>query len=130
MKYLTKFDFVIGVVSLYSLLHLFSGITIKLQGRTKGILKAYEDVENLTSEKKSMRSDIDNVFNGIYAQPCRLAEKIGVFPTKLRVSEVKSIYRPNTPAENIEEYFRKNLGIPLLDGDLVTWAGVLLKCYI
>ena len=115
-KCLTNFDFVIGVVSLYSLLHPLHGITIKLQGRTKDIVQAYEDVEGLKSDMKSMRSDIDNAYSRIYSQACKLAEKIDVVPTKPRVSGVKSIYRSNIPADNIEEYFRKNLGIPLLDG--------------
>ena len=45
-----------------------------------------------------------------------LASKIDIVPVKPHISGVKSVYRSNAPAESIEEYFRRNLGIPLLDG--------------
>ena len=73
IKCLTKFDFVIGVVSLYSLLHPLYGNTIKLQGRTKKIVQAYQDLEGLKSDMKSMRADIDQVYSGIFTQACNLA---------------------------------------------------------
>ena len=57
MKCLTKFDFVIGVVALYHLLHPLHGITVKLQGRTKDIVQAYEDVEKLKADMKTMFMD-------------------------------------------------------------------------
>ena len=38
---LARFEFIIGAVSLYSLLHPIYGLTQKLQGRTKDILDAY-----------------------------------------------------------------------------------------
>ena len=61
IKCLTKFEFVIGVLSLYSLLHHLHNITVKLQGRTKDKVQAYEDVEGLKSDVKSMKVDLDKV---------------------------------------------------------------------
>ena len=41
---LTKFEFVIGMIALYRLLHQVAGITQKLQGRTIGVIDAYPNV--------------------------------------------------------------------------------------
>ena len=43
IKCLTKFDFVIKVVSLYNVFHPLHDITVKLQGHTKDMVQAYED---------------------------------------------------------------------------------------
>ena len=62
MQGISRFDFIIGVVSLYVLLHPLHGITQKLQGRTQDIVQAYKDVEEVKSLLKFMRADVDNVF--------------------------------------------------------------------
>ena len=42
---ITKFEFLIGLVSLYRLLHPLDGITQNLKGRSIDIIKAYNEVE-------------------------------------------------------------------------------------
>ena len=42
---ITKFEFLIGLVSLYGLLHPLVGITQNLKGRSIDIIKAYNEVE-------------------------------------------------------------------------------------
>ena len=114
MHCLSRFDFIIGMVSLYFLLHPIHGTTQKLQGRSQDILQAYIDIDEVMSKLKSMRSGIDKLFSKIYTQSCRVAEKMGVTPAKPR-APAQSKYRPNAPAKSIEGYFRQNIGIPLLD---------------
>ena len=71
IKCLTKFDFVIEVVSLYSVLHPLHGITVKLQGHIKDLVQAYEDVKGLKSDMKSMRANIDKVQHLLSGLPAR-----------------------------------------------------------
>ena len=83
MHCLSRFDFIIGMVSLYFLLHPIHGTTQKLQGRSQDILQAYIDIDEVMSKLKSMRSGIDKLFSKIY-QSCRVAEKMGVTRAKPR----------------------------------------------
>ena len=70
MSCLTRFKFIIGAVSLYSLLHPLHGLTQKLQGRTKYIVDAYQGVEEI-------RETMEDTYRCIYNHACRLAEKTG-----------------------------------------------------
>ena len=111
---ITKFEFLIGLVSLYRLLHMLVGITQNLQGRSIDIIKAYNEVEGCIQDMQHMRQTIDEEFHKIYKQTERLAEKLHVEPTIPR-SAVKEMHRNNVPAENPEEYYRRALAIPLVD---------------
>ena len=63
---ITKFEFLIGLVSLYRLLHLLVGITQNLQGRSIDIIKAYNEVEGCIQDMQHMRQTIDEEFHKIY----------------------------------------------------------------
>ena len=62
MSCLTRFKFIIGAVSLYSLLHPLHGLTQKLQGRTKDIVDAYQGVEEIIGQLKSMREKMEDTY--------------------------------------------------------------------
>ena len=53
-----------------------------------------------------------------YQYCCRIAEKIGIEPSIPRVSG-RQIHRANAPSQNIEEHYRRNIGIPYLDHIIV-----------
>ena len=58
---ITKFEFLIGLVSLYRLLHPLVGITQNLQGRSIDIIKAYNEVVSMSCniwDKPLMRNFI------------------------------------------------------------------------
>ena len=75
---ITKFEFLIGLVSLYRLLHPLVGITQNLQGRSIDIIKAYNEAEGCIPYMQHMRQTIDEEFHKIYKQAERLAEKLHV----------------------------------------------------
>ena len=69
-----KFEFIIGLVSLYRLLHPFVGITQNLQGRSIDVVKAFnevrgciEDMEHVTENLAAVR----NVSKKAYCGPSR-----------------------------------------------------------
>ena len=106
---ITKFEFMIGLVSLYQLLHPLVGITQNLQGRSIDVIKAYIEVESCIQDMQHMRQIIDEGFHKVYKQAERLAEKLRARST------VRQMHRNNVPAENPEEYYRRALAIPLAD---------------
>ena len=111
---ISKFEFLISLVSLYRLLHPLVGITQNLQGRFIDIIRAYNDVEGCIQDMQHIRQTIDEEFHKIYKQTERLAEKLHVEPTIPR-STVRQMYRNNVPAENPEGNYRRALTIPLVD---------------
>ena len=111
---ITKFGFLIGLVSLYRLLHPLAGITQNLQGRSIDIIKAYNEVEGCIQDMQHMRQTIDEEFHKIYKQTERLAEKLHVGPA-IPKNTVRQMHRNSVPAVSPEEYYRRALAIPLVD---------------
>ena len=58
-------------------LHPLHGLTQKLQGRTKDIVAAYQGVEEIIRQLKSMRENMEDTYRCIYNHGCRNAEKTG-----------------------------------------------------
>ena len=96
------FSFIVGLVSLKTLLHPLHGTTLRLQGKTIDIVKAYG--ENIEEQS----------FKEIYEDAVRLADVVSVEPTIPR-TVIRQKHRNNTPSSCPEEYFRRTLAIPLLD---------------
>ena len=70
---LSNFNFIIGLISLYRLMHPFTGITKKLQGRSIDVVKAFNEVESVVNDLGAVRSNIDSEFDTIYNQAMRMA---------------------------------------------------------
>ena len=99
---INKFEFLIGPVSLYRLLHPLVGITQNLQGRSIDIIKAYNEVESCIQDMQHMRQITDEEFHKVYKQSERLAKKLRTEST-IPGSAVRQMHRNNIPAENPEE---------------------------
>ena len=56
---LTKFEFVIGMITLYRLLHPVAGIMQKLQGRTIDVIDAYQNVNTCIEDIQLLRENVD-----------------------------------------------------------------------
>ena len=108
-------DFIIGIISTYTLLHPLAGIAQRLQDRAVDVVQAYEDVQWVILGMKGLREDIGNAFNIIYLQAERMADKLQVSPTLPRTAKRQQHYRNNVEARTPEEYYRRALAIPMLD---------------
>jgi len=63
---------------------------------------------------RSQREDIEVVYRTIYRHAVRMADTVGVEPTKPRhVSRMQ--HRANVPAESTEQYYLRNMAIPFVD---------------
>ena len=110
----TKFEFIIGLVSLYRLLHPLVGITQTLQGSSIDVVKAYNHVQSSIDDMKLLRENMDDEFKIIYQQSERMATKLSVEPAIPR-TVARQMHRNNVPAENPEEYYRRVIAVPLID---------------
>ena len=110
----TKFEFIIGLVSLYRLLHPLDGITQTLQGSSIDVVKAYNHVQSSIDDMKLLRENMDDEFKVIYQQSERMATKLGVEPAIPR-TVARQMHRNNVPAKNPEKYYRRVIAVPLID---------------
>ena len=110
----TKFEFIIGLVFLYRLLHPLVGITQTLQGSSIVVVKAYNHVQSSIEDMKLLRGNMDDEFKIIYQQSERMTTKLSVEPAIPR-SVARQMHRNNVPAENPEEYYRRVIAVPLID---------------
>ena len=88
---LTKFEFVIGMIALYRLLHPVAGITQKLQGRTIDVIDAYQNVNTCIEDIQLWRENVDQESDVIFKQAVRMADQLNVEPNIPRVAK-KQIY--------------------------------------
>ena len=95
---LSKFEFIVGIVVLYRLLHPVAGLTNKLQGRNIDIIEAYESANRCIKDMKYVRENIDNEFDQIFKQAERIAVKRDVQPS-LPCRVARQMHRNNVPAD-------------------------------
>ena len=61
-----------------------------------------------------LRAGVNDEFQRIYEQAERLCRQVGAEPCMPRTVQKQS-YRDNTSADNIQEYYRRTMAIPLFD---------------
>ena len=72
---LTTFEFLIGIISSYRLLHPLSSVTQKLQRRTADIVYAYNNMQEAVENLNYIREDVDKEADVIYQQALRMVDK-------------------------------------------------------
>ena len=77
---LTKFEFIVGIIVLYRLLHPVAVLTSKLQGRNIDIIEAYESANRCIEDMKYVRENIDNEFDQIFKHAEQMAIKLDFQP--------------------------------------------------
>ena len=111
---LSNFNFIIGLISLYRLMHPFTGITKKLQGRSIDVVKAFNEVESVVNDLGAVRSNIDSEFDTIYNQAMRTAQRTNVTRSTPRMAQ-RQMHQDNIEAANPKEYYKRVIAIPILD---------------
>ena len=110
----TSFEFIVGITSLYRLLHPLASITQKLLGRTIDIVKVYQEVQSCVLDMRVVRHKIEVEFLVIHRQAERIATSFDVSPS-VPWTVSRQMYRSNIPASTPEEYYRRVLAILVLD---------------
>ena len=85
----TSFEFIVGITSLYRLLHPVASITQKLQGRIINFVKAYQEVQSCIPDMRVMRYKIEEKLLFIKEQTEGIATSLGVSPSVPRLFQDK-----------------------------------------
>ena len=109
-----NFEFIVSFLTAYQFLSHLSGITVKLQSGTAGIMDAFLSIEEIMSVYVELRTNANTHFNKIFLQAKRMGEAVQVEPSKCRVSGYQK-HRPNDPTETVEDHYPVNVAVPCLD---------------
>jgi len=85
-----------------------------MQGSCSDILGVFSDIKDVIKALSSVRLKIEEKHAKWFQEACRISEKLDITVQKPRISQVQC-NRANTPAETVEDYYRRNLTIPFLD---------------
>ncbi|XP_035660282.1 52 kDa repressor of the inhibitor of the protein kinase-like [Branchiostoma floridae] len=86
-----------------------------LQGSTMDIIKAYEQVDLVRKELRSIRERADEEFHQVYLSASEMAQRLGQdmeVPRRCR----RQTQRCNVEADTPEVYFRRSIFVPFVDG--------------
>ena len=89
-------------------------LTVGLQGQGIDIVRAYEYVSVVVKYLQNVRNNVDTFFDECFKQASKLAEQVNVEPS-FPCTVWCMRHRANCPAESPEEYYKRDLVIPLLD---------------
>ena len=59
--------------------------TLQFYGVTNHVIKAYQDINNVTGNLKYLRENLDNEFNDIFRESKTLAKILGITPSIPRI---------------------------------------------
>lgn len=108
-------EFIVSLFSLIDILKLTLPVSRILQSVSLDVESAKFVIEGVIEVLNEKRIDSQNVFKDIFIEACDMAATLG-FEIKLPRLSNMQINRSNHPAQNAEEYYRRSIYIPLLDG--------------
>ena len=94
-------------------MHPFTIITKKLQGRSIGAVKAFNEVKSVVNHC-AVQSNIDSEFDTINNQAMRMAERMNITHSNPRMAQ-RQMHRDNIEAASLKQYYKRVLAIPILD---------------
>ena len=110
---LQDFGFMVALV-VTECVHQYSlALSNLLQRPSVDLVEAASQAETVVSSLRKIRQD-DNVWQELYQDITKFAEKQNVLPSKPRTAG-RQQHRDNVPADTPEEYWRRSVYYPLLD---------------
>ena len=107
-------QFVVCLVLTRSVLDMTLPVTQLLQAKRIDICDGLHLIESLKALVITRRQEVDEFHSKWYKKALTLTEKINITETTPRAAGIQ-IYRSNTPAESVSDYYKRTITIPLLD---------------
>lgn len=107
-------QFIVSLCSLQEIMALTSPLSRLFQTEYLDIQTASEAIMDTKSILQHKRSDVHKDFSEVYRKANSIAEQLGSEIRMPRIAQQQR-NRPNASSDTPEEYFRRNLYIPLLD---------------
>ena len=114
-KSCTKFEHLVAFSVLFNGLEPVKPLAKKLQKRNQDIYTAYHNVDQVLTQLKSFRDNMDEVFEEWYDFAKNMGAKVGVEPSMPRIAPCWSRYRNNVCNDGPLDYYKKAIAIPVID---------------
>ena len=85
-----------------------------MQGTSSDILGVFSDIKDVVKMLSSVHQKVEENHAKWFQKACQIAEKLDITVQKPRTCQVQR-NRANNPPETVEEHYRRNLTIPLVD---------------
>ena len=85
-----------------------------MQGTSSDILGIFSDTKDVVKALSSVCQKVEENHAKWFQKACQIAEKLDITVQKPRTCQVQR-NRANNPAETVEDHYRRNLTIPLVD---------------
>ena len=109
---ITQFQFLMSLEVTWAGLGFIKGLIISLQGQSKDICCAYNEIVTVKEALSEVRSNIDTYHKKLYDSVVSLGGKINALPPSLPRRCTQQTNRENVPSNTPEEYFRRAITIP------------------
>ena len=111
---MTRFQFIAALHTTRSILAYVQPLSTSLQSNTKDMIKAKAEIDHIINALEEQRLNIDTFHRQLFAEMTATADAVNVVAAAPR-SVNRQRHRANAPAETVEEYYRRNCCIPMLD---------------
>ena len=105
---------VVALVVTQKLLGYTRGLSVKLQGRYCDIAFAHSEIELVKPTLNGARFEIDSFHDHVYEETLQIYSAVDVEELAPHLAGTQH-HHPNTPAENIKEYYKRTLTTPFSD---------------
>ena len=113
-RQISNFECLVSFYITMTVLSSLRGVTVKLQKQSEDILVAYEQVADVQLELELIKVNCQEEFHLLFQNIMKFAESINVSVSVPSVIS-RQVHRSNTPADNPEDYYRRNIMKPFLD---------------
>jgi len=114
IRCLTSTDFIVSVKINNLIFKITHSLSKSLQKQSLNVNTATELINNTRQMIQNERCQANITFNRIWKTILDITEELNIVPSMPRLS-VKQTCRSNIPSDTVEDYYRKNTFIPLLD---------------
>ena len=111
---MSQFSFIAALVLSQKILAYTKGLSVKLQGRYVDVIRAHQDVKDVITAIKRIRSRVDDFHMRVYKQVQDMSKLVNVMESKPRQAN-RQQHRQNIPSNSNTEYYKLNYTIPMLD---------------
>ncbi len=111
---LSQFPFMVALVLSQKILAYTKGLSVKLQGQYVDVVRAYQDIESVKEVIRGVRSRVDDFHSLVYQDVLALSESVDVTECAPRRAG-RQQHRSSAPSDNVSDYYKRNLTIPVLN---------------
>ena len=110
-----RFDRLVAFAVLFNGLEPLKPLVTKLQKRNQDIYHTYHMTDQVISDLKDTKRDIENEFKEWFKFATDMAAFVGVDPEKPRTAKCWRRFRDNVPSTDCESYYSRSIAILAMD---------------